>query len=215
MKDHYKTLGVAPGAGEAEIKKAFRALAFRYHPDKNPGNVLAAAQFRELAEAYRVLHDAGRRAAYDAARAMNGPGNGTDYAAAITAAWLLQVCRELNESLATMDTHRISHRALQAYILLILDDAHLGILLQEQDPALNAQVVDLILKAAAHLEVRYLNDIEAKLAWLAAGDERQLKKIEDQMAGWQKEARFEQLFPYLVALVTLALCVAMYFFGSR
>ncbi len=69
MKDYYKILGVPENASQAEIKKAFRKLAFKYHPDTNPGNEQAAAErFKEINEAYGVLGDESRRRQYDLAR---------------------------------------------------------------------------------------------------------------------------------------------------
>src|SRR3979490_3077574 len=64
-KDYYKTLGVSKTASADEIKKAYRKLAVKYHPDKNPGDKKAEEQFKELGEAYEVLCDAQKRAAYD------------------------------------------------------------------------------------------------------------------------------------------------------
>src|ERR1700733_8901244 len=133
MKDYYKILGVKPSASLQEIKKAYRTLAFKYHPDKNPENILAEAHFKELQEAYATLSVTNKRVAYDDERWLSGIGSKTNYQEAVTPAWLLNICIELNSSLATMDTHRISQRALQAYILLILTDAHLGVLLQHND----------------------------------------------------------------------------------
>jgi molecular chaperone DnaJ len=64
-RDYYEILGVAKGGGEAEIKRAYRQLAMRYHPDKNPGDAAAEARFKEINEAYEVLKDPQKRAAYD------------------------------------------------------------------------------------------------------------------------------------------------------
>jgi molecular chaperone DnaJ len=64
-KDYYETLGVARNAPEAEIKKAYRRLAMKHHPDRNPGDKAAEASFKEAKEAYEVLSDAQKRAAYD------------------------------------------------------------------------------------------------------------------------------------------------------
>src|ERR1044071_8067971 len=63
--DYYEVLGVSRGATEAEIKSAYRKLAIRYHPDKNPGDAAAEEKFKEAAEAYSVLSDADQRARYD------------------------------------------------------------------------------------------------------------------------------------------------------
>ena len=64
-KDYYKILGVAHGASADEIKKAFRKLARKYHPDVNPGDKKAEERFKEINEAYEVLSDADKRKKYD------------------------------------------------------------------------------------------------------------------------------------------------------
>jgi molecular chaperone DnaJ len=64
-RDYYEVLGVSRGASETEIKSAYRKLAVRYHPDKNPGDHEAEERFKEAAEAYSVLSDAEQRARYD------------------------------------------------------------------------------------------------------------------------------------------------------
>ena len=64
-KDYYEVLGLSKGADEAEIKKAYRTMAKKYHPDLNPGNAEAEAKFKEINEAYDVLSDADKKAKYD------------------------------------------------------------------------------------------------------------------------------------------------------
>ncbi len=64
-KDYYKILGVSKSASQDEIKKAFRKLAVKYHPDKNAGDKTAEAKFKEINEANEVLCDAGKRKRYD------------------------------------------------------------------------------------------------------------------------------------------------------
>lgn len=64
-RDYYEVLGVQKNASEAEIKKAYRRLAMKYHPDRNPDDQAAEASFKEAKEAYEVLADAQKRAAYD------------------------------------------------------------------------------------------------------------------------------------------------------
>lgn len=63
--DYYSTLGVERGADDAALKKAYRKLAMKYHPDKNPGDAAAEQKFKEANEAYDVLKDKQKRAAYD------------------------------------------------------------------------------------------------------------------------------------------------------
>ena len=73
-KDYYKTLGVPKTAKAAEIKKAYRDLARKYHPDANKGNADAEERFKEITEAYNVLSDEKQRKEYDEARSMFGGG---------------------------------------------------------------------------------------------------------------------------------------------
>lgn len=69
-KDFYKTLGVSEKASRGEIKKAFRKLAKKYHPDANPSDAKAADRFKDIAEAYSVLSDPDKRKKYDQMRRL-------------------------------------------------------------------------------------------------------------------------------------------------
>lgn len=71
-RDYYEVLGVDKNASEDQIKKAYRKIAIKYHPDRNPGNKEAEEKFKEAAEAYDVLHDAQKRQQYDQF-GFNGP----------------------------------------------------------------------------------------------------------------------------------------------
>lgn len=77
-RDYYEVLGVSRTATADELKRAYRSLARKYHPDVNPGDARAEEHFKEVNEAYEVLSDPDRRAAYDrfghAANGMGGPG---------------------------------------------------------------------------------------------------------------------------------------------
>lgn len=64
-RDYYEVLGLQKGASDADIKKAYRAMAKKYHPDMNPGDKEAEAKFKEVNEAYAVLSDADKKAQYD------------------------------------------------------------------------------------------------------------------------------------------------------
>lgn len=66
--DLYKAIGVTPGASQSDIRAAFRELSAKFHPDRNPGDATAAAKYQEIIEAYSVLSDPSKRAAYDKSR---------------------------------------------------------------------------------------------------------------------------------------------------
>jgi molecular chaperone DnaJ len=84
-RDYYEVLGVQKDAGKDDIKKAYRKLAIQYHPDKNPGNKEAEERFKEATEAYEILSDDQKKAAYDQfgfAGVEGMGGGGQDFSAA-------------------------------------------------------------------------------------------------------------------------------------
>lgn len=78
---YYEVLGIERTASEGEIATAYRKLAIKYHPDKNPGDEEAIARFKEASEAFEVLHDSGKRARYDqfGHAGVNGTGGGAHF----------------------------------------------------------------------------------------------------------------------------------------
>src|ERR687895_1999091 len=74
VQDPYKTLGVDRKAGDDEIKKAYRKLARKYHPDTNPDDATAEEKFKEVQEAYSILSDPDKRKAYDTGGGIFGGG---------------------------------------------------------------------------------------------------------------------------------------------
>src|ERR1051326_4806893 len=73
-KDFYAVLGVSSSASQDEIKKQYRRLAAKHHPDKNPNDAKAAERFKEISEAYTVLGDAEKRKQYDDMRRLGAFG---------------------------------------------------------------------------------------------------------------------------------------------
>ncbi len=65
QRDYYEVLGVARNASPEELKKAYKKLALKYHPDRNPDDEDAVTKFKEASEAFEVLNDADKRARYD------------------------------------------------------------------------------------------------------------------------------------------------------
>ena len=186
----------------------------QYHPDKNPDNEFTAARFLDIQEAYTTLSDNRRRADYDDDRWFAGLDRRRQYEEPITPAWLLDMSKKLNKSLKEMDTHRISHGALAQYILLLLSDAHLGVLLRHNEEQINTDIINEIIAATRVLEAKYLDAIIPRLNTIAAKG-ASAQNISAYADAREKDAFRQRIFPYMVLLITLALCVFMYFYGSR
>ena len=93
-RDYYEVLGVDRSADDATIKKAYRQLAKKYHPDANPGDKEAEAKFKEASEAYAVLSDSEKRRQYDqfGHAAFDGGAGGAGAGDSIFPAWILAIC---------------------------------------------------------------------------------------------------------------------------
>lgn len=215
LKDYYKILGIQPSADQQQIKKAYRALAFKYHPDTNPDNQYAEAQFKEIQEAYATLSHPNRRKAYDEERWLSGMSNRMQDQQAITPSWILHEAQKLERHMATIDTYRMSHSSLRDYVLLILSDAHLGILQKESNMETNTAITTAILNATKKLELPYAQEIAQKLYQLSAGNEEINSLINTSLENHKKQAGWQKLFPWLIVTITVLLCIFMWLYGRK
>lgn len=215
LKDYYKVLGLSPGATTQDIKKAYRSLAFRYHPDQNPDNAFAEASFKELQEAYVTLSHAGRRRAYDEERWLMGMSNKAREQQAISPQWIMDECIKLARHMATIDTYRMSHNSLRDYIFLLLSEAHMGILLRDNDTEKNVTIIQELLKATQNLQYRYMTEIAERLLQLAGPDVALQQKIAHSVNMHRKQAGRDKYFTFLILVAALLLALFMYFYGRK
>src|SRR2546423_14155362 len=103
IKDYYKLLDLDYKATPEQIKKAYRQLAMRYHPDKNSGNQYAAAHFREVREAYHVLSDPQRRSAYNQQRWYRLSTLEKTDNEAMAPHFIIRICQDLKRYVNTLD----------------------------------------------------------------------------------------------------------------
>lgn len=207
LKDYYKTLELLPSATLEEVKKAYRALAFKYHPDTNPDDVFAHNHFLEIQEAYGVLSHEHKRRKYDEERWLNGMANRAKEQVVITPAWILTEVQKLQKHMATVDTYRMSHSALYDYVLLLLEDGHMAILKKDSD--YNPAIVQSILNSTRHLKHQYMQPIADRVALLVPADNSLLTAIYKQAQRSHLMALWEKYMPLLIVVVALLLCLLM------
>ncbi|HTL10797.1 MAG TPA: J domain-containing protein [Chitinophagaceae bacterium] len=210
LKDYYKTLGIPPTASSLQVKKSFRLLALRFHPDKNPGNAAAEASFREVQEAYEVLSDEAKREEYNYkrwyARSLRQP-----FAhAAVTAAAVMEECRRLARYVNKVSAFRIEYDGLSHHIRQLLSSGNIGLLQQAADKQAPAIVIESLLPATAALPYRYIEPICLLLLQLAADNALLTQKIQVFQRQQEQKYKWQRLLPLLVLLATVLLCWMIY-----
>lgn len=214
IKDHYKTLGVSPAATLQDIKKAYRKLAFQYHPDQNPGNAFAEANFKEIQEAYSILSHSSKRRLYDEERWLMGMGNKARDQQAVTPAWILHECQKLVHHMSAIDTYRMSHRSLRDYIALLLSDAHIGVLKSHNDTVADLAIIQEILTATRHLQYDYMREVCERLIQIAP-DQQTRDNIATQLEKRRRRAGFDKYFTFFILVSAILLALFMYFYGRK
>ena len=215
LKDYYQILGVAPAAGQDEIKKAYRALAFKYHPDQNPDNQFAEAQFKEIQEAYATLSNKSKKQNYDEERWLSGMSTRARDKQAITAEWILHECKKLSKHMMHIDTYRMSHGSLGEYIGLLLSDAHMAVLQKQDSKEINEEIIKEVLIATRNLKYQYLPEIAERLKILAAGNHELIAFIYTSIKARKKADSWDKYMPLFVVIISLLLCVVMYVYASK
>ncbi len=167
LKDYYTTLEVAPAATALQIKKSFRQLALKHHPDKNPGNAIAEAKFREIQEAYEILSDPEKRSAYNYKRWYNKSLKKQYNNEPLSASSILAECIRLHNYMETVNVFRVDYDGLSYHIRQLLSDTNIAILKQSGDAILIKKVIEKLLAAASALPTKYIGPVQQLLLQLA------------------------------------------------
>jgi len=209
-KDYYRILKVKPAASAGEIKHAYRRLALKYHPDRNPDDTLAASVFSEVAEAYKILSNTETRRRYNYQRYYTAVQEYSKPAESIET--LLLKSLHLKKQIAAADPYRFNRDALLFSIKQLLPDDVCALL--KTDPDLSKQFLETVAVCCSRLTSVQTNEIKqafdllyTQYPWL----ESQMNSIIRQQ---QKKERWDKYKVILVILVALALC-AIIFLSAR
>lgn len=214
LKDYYGLLNIETSATLQEIKKAYRKLALRYHPDKNQNDPYASAQFAEIKEAYEVLTNPSKKEYYLQQRWYNQSAGIRKTQGVITPVTVLKQALELDKYVSTLDVFRLDKEGLKQYVLDLLPDSTIEQLMNFNEPETNQEIISTVLRILHPLPKFYTNDITALLAKIAKGDEKADQLIAEFIRKTERKGRREKYSLILIITVTIILCILIYLAGS-
>ncbi len=214
MKDYYKTLNVPVNASPGEIKKAYRSLAKRFHPDKNGGDKYAEAYFKEVQEAYSVLCDPHSRRVYTQKRFydLKPSLKGIDEIP-LTPLHFLEACRRLETYVESLDFFRMDKEGLYAYVEKLLSSGAIVMLNKFDERETNNKIIGSVLNCLRPLS--YVNVLEAKeyLMNISNKGDETVTAISNFVKAKREEAFWNRYKIPVLIIITLIICFFIYIVG--
>ena len=210
LKDYYTTLEVSPAATMLQIKKSFRQLALRHHPDKNPGNAVAEAKFKEIKEAYEILSDPEKREEYNYKRWYSRSLKKQFSNEPLTPASILAESIRLSNYMLTVNVFRVDYDGLSYHIRQLLSHKNIAILQQSDDKTIIAKVIEKILQSAAALPFRYIEPISLLLLRIAGNNNLLIEQINNFIHQHKQKSNWQKYRVAFVVGITLLLCWIIY-----
>ena len=208
-KDYYTILEIPYNATEADIRKSFRILAFRFHPDKNDGDKTAEEKFKEIQEAYFILSDPERRETWHL-HSKYPILNKKERIIPVTANTILERSRRLEKHIAEMDIFRMNRDILFQQIMSLLNDQHLDILKQNPDDLINQQIIRKILSASRPLSFEQVNQVNSRLALIAGANNKLIDTIYQNTKQKKQLSYWEKYNGFIILLLTILLCLLIW-----
>ncbi|ANH80682.1 molecular chaperone DnaJ [Niabella ginsenosidivorans] len=206
MKDYYKILGLTPSANLQDIKNAYRKLAHQYHPDKNPSNSYAEAQFQLIKEAYTTLITPELKEAYLQERWLHKTmGRGME-APAVTPPQLLNKVLAAHRAFLKMDAYRVDKKGIFRELAGLINEEKIELLNRFDEEAINNEIIKWMTESIFLIRYRDQLIVLDQLKKIQAGSSAQLLICQK-----QKEIRQAILWaraqPVLLLLIIILLCI--------
>jgi curved DNA-binding protein CbpA len=213
IKDYYKILDVKPSASSGEIKRSYRKLAMKYHPDKNHNDVISASVFNEITEAYKVLSDPGKRKEYNYTR-HHIYGTTYDKVPELTRTSLVADIDMLAKIVTAADPFRVNRDAIYFSILQLLSEQNINFVTEQHDAAFTSQVVEKLLLCARLLGFNHAQRIAVILASLAGKDALLQHNIQLFINKARWHHNWQNYKTAIVVIIALALCLLIFLLGK-
>ena len=211
--NYYQLLGVKPNASTEEIKRSYRRLALKYHPDKNPGDSLAEAAFKDIAEAYDILSDTKKREDYHYKLFYTYNYKYTE-TSPVTSQSILNDAIKLQKLVEKADPYRMNRDALLFQLQQILSPDNLSLLLNEKQAKINNAIVEALLVACKPLQYYYSEIIADQLYMLANGNNSLEKKISGFLNTQRKKDTWRRYKVVAAVVAAILLCLIIFLIGK-
>jgi len=214
LKDYYKTLEISPTASEQEVKRSFRRLVHRFHPDKNGSDSVADARFREIREAYEILSDPRLREEYNYKRWYNRSLGKRFQAAPLNPGDIVRECERLYHYVQALSSSRVDADALSYHIRTqLLNANHLRLLQQFNDAGANRQIISLLITVCRSMPWRYIEPIAGLLQQVAGTDTAPVEEVQRFIHFHRAGRQWGRWRVIIVMVVTAFLCWLIYAIG--
>jgi molecular chaperone DnaJ len=224
IENYYKILEVSRDASEDEIKRSYRKLALKYHPDKNPsGDKFAESKFKEIVDAYHVLSDKNRRTIYDydlskgyrKPRHSSTSGRPAEKAPEkpkapepVTHLTILKQLTRIRKQVETVSNKRkLKHAELFKALNNALSLSNIEHLRNAGDAASSRQAIDEVLISSRWLSVEYIDRLTAKLIKLAGADNDKILEIHQFNRKKKRRATFDRYLPVVTISAIIIIMV--------
>ena len=208
-KDYYIILGVKPTASFDEIKRSYRRLAFKYHPDKNPGDTIAEVTFREIVEAYEILSDAKKREDYHYKRFYT---YNYKEAEKVTPHSVLKDALKLQQLVERSNPFRLNQDALFFEIEDVLNENNLSILNEEKAVAINEQIINALLITCKPMHFSFYAKVHERLMQLS--DRNTKQKLNQFHKAKQKDQSWGKYKIVVAIVIALIMCLIIFFINK-
>jgi molecular chaperone DnaJ len=211
LKDYYKILGVSSAASLQDIKKSYRRLALKHHPDKNQGNKISEAKFKEIHEAYKVLSDEKKRQDYNHKKFDRKYGlHKKSPTTPETAHSIFRKSEELKKKVSQMDADRINREALYQQLQNIFSAYNIALLKADNNRHINRILIKNALEVSRHLDYNASLKISTLLqSFIYRDDEahRVIQRFLEQQKLYWFWMKYKLLFAFIIAAI---LCFLIY-----
>jgi preprotein translocase subunit Sec63 len=205
-KDYYAILGVQPNASADKIKRAYRMLAMKYHPDKNPGDAVAEAVFREVLEAYEILSDAKKREDYHYKRLYTY--NYTYEEKQVTPVTILHDAEQLAKHVQNNNPFRINKDAVLFQLKQILSTFNIDILLEANEVSINTSIIDGLLTCSKIFNYQQASESTVLLQKIALTETDQ-QKIQSYLLQQKRADNWNKYKTVIALAIALLICLVM------